>query len=130
MRSEAGLQGFPVDHVNGTLKQARDVILDARIVEHRRDNRGVEVNENVDVAIGSLLVTGNGTEQGGMRDAVRPQVGLAFPQRLYDLVAFHTAFYTTKAVGFRRPNQAAIMEQIFETGKPHKIKARRVFHMS
>ena len=40
VRSKAGLQGFPVDHVNGTLKQACDVILQAGIIEHRGDNAG------------------------------------------------------------------------------------------
>ena len=70
---------------------------------------------------GSLLVTRDGTEQGGMRDAVRPQVGLALLQRPYDLVAFHVAFYTTKAVRFRRPIPAAILEKIYGTEKPKNI---------
>ena len=91
-RAKAWLQGFAVDHVNGALKQAGDVILQTRIVEHRGDNGGVEVNENINVAVGSLLVTRDGTEQGGMRNAMRPQVGLALPQPLYDLVTFHAAF--------------------------------------
>src|SRR5271165_6965498 len=97
-RSNPGLQGFPVDHVNGTLEQASDVIFQTSVVEDRADNRGVEVNENVNVAVGSLLVTRDGAEQGGVRHAMRPQVGLALLQRPYDLFALHGAVHTTKAV--------------------------------
>src|SRR5271163_1338486 len=100
--SKPGLQSFPVDHVNGTFKQTRDVILQACIIEHRGNNCGVEVNQNVNVTVGSLLVTRDGTEQGGMGDTVRPQVGLALLQRPYDFVAFHAAVYITKAARIRR----------------------------
>jgi hypothetical protein len=51
-----------------------------------------------------LLVTRDGTEQSGMRGTVRPQVRLALPKPLYDLIAIHAALYTTKAARDRRQN--------------------------
>jgi hypothetical protein len=97
MRAKAGFESFPVDHVHGTLKQARDIRFQARIVEHCRDNLRVEVDQDVDVAIGALLVAGNETERGGMPDAMRLQLGFALLQGLDDLVAFRVAFYTTNS---------------------------------
>jgi hypothetical protein len=99
MGPEARLQGFPVDHINRASKQTRDVIFQTRVVEHRRDNCGVKVNQNIDVAVWPLLVAGHGTEQCRVRDAMRPQVGLALLQRPYDLVTFHAVSYTTEPSG-------------------------------
>src|SRR5215472_731366 len=89
MRPEARLQGFPVDHIHGSLKQAGDISLQARIVEHGGNDLRVEVYQNVDVAFGSLLVPRGGTEQRGMRHAVRLELGLALPQAGDDGLSVH-----------------------------------------
>src|SRR3984957_17919217 len=106
-RSKTRLQRLPVDHVNRALKQARDIIFQARIVEHRPDNRRVEINQNVNVAVGNLLVARDGAEQGSVRDPMSPQVGLAFLQRPYDLIPAHDVVYTTKSARFRRRRPAS-----------------------
>ncbi len=85
----SGFQGFPIDNINRLFEQSGDIILQAGIIIDRHDDLRVEIDQNVDVAFRILFVAGDGTEQGGMPHAMRPQIGLARLQLLYDLVAFH-----------------------------------------
>ena len=53
---------------------------------------GAIFDHDVDVAVGAVVAGRAGTEQRGMRDAARPQVGLALLELFYDL-AFINALY-------------------------------------
>ena len=82
-------QTFAADHVDRTIEHVGDKILYAGIVENRYDDCGIEINQDVDIAVRAVITTRDGTEQRGMGDALRSQVGLALFQLFYDLVACH-----------------------------------------
>src|ERR1700689_3974295 len=82
-------QTFAADRVDRTIEHVGDKILYAGIVENRYDDCGIEINQDVDIAVRAVIPTRDGAEQRGMGDALRPQIGLTLLQLLYDLVACH-----------------------------------------
>jgi len=100
--SNTGFQGFPIDHVNRTVEEARDIILQSCIVEHRHDDRRIEIDQDVDVAIRSLLAASHGTEERGMGHPARAQGALVFSQPIKDILPVHAFVHTTKTARIRR----------------------------
>src|SRR6266852_1916889 len=96
--SNTGFQTFAADDVDRTVEHVGDKVFHAGIVENCHDDCGIEIDQNVDIAVGTVIAARDGTEQRGMGDALRPQVGLTLLQLLYDLVACHEPDCTAKRV--------------------------------
>src|SRR5580704_16341859 len=76
LRLDTGLQTFAADDIDLTVEHVGDKIFHARIVDNRHDDCGVEIDQDVNVTVGAVVATREGTEQRGMGNALRPQVGL------------------------------------------------------
>jgi hypothetical protein len=61
--SETGFQTFAADHIDRPVEHVGDKILHAGIVENRHDDRGVEINQDVDIAVGAVITARDRTEQ-------------------------------------------------------------------
>ena len=83
------LEGVPVDHVDRSVKQAGDELLQANILVDRAFRAGLEFHQDIDIAVGTVVTARDRTKQRGMGNALRPQVSLTLPELRYDLVAFH-----------------------------------------
>jgi hypothetical protein len=126
-----GPQRVTVNDIDGAAKHFGDVAFDTRIIIDCSHNLGIEIDEDIDVATRALLVTRDGTEQGGVSDAMRPQVSLALLQRPDDVVSFHAAFIPQQPRKFDGQIMP-YMEWICGTEKPKYInnKARLQAHWS
>src|ERR1700730_1885698 len=80
-------QTFAADHIDRAIEHVGDKIFHAGIVEDSHDDCRIEVSQDVYIAISAVITARDGTEQRGMSHALRSQVGLAFLQFFYDLVA-------------------------------------------
>ena len=99
-RLEVANSLFAVRHVNARGKHVFEVMDNAGILKQAYARIRRDFDQDVDVAVGAVVAARDRTEQRGMGDALRPQVGLALPELLYDLVAFHDALCSRKAPDF------------------------------
>jgi hypothetical protein len=63
------LEGFAIDYIDALCKQFAEVFANADIVEHCRMRRGIEFDEDIEVAVGSTFAARDRTEQRGMANA-------------------------------------------------------------
>jgi hypothetical protein len=96
--SETRLQTFAADYIDRMVEHVGDKIFHAGIIDNRHDDRGIEIDQDVDIAVRAVIAARDGTEQRGVGDALRSQVCLALFQFFYDLVACHELHYTAKRV--------------------------------
>jgi hypothetical protein len=75
--SNTRFQTFAADHIDRTVEHVGYKVLHAGIVENRHDDCWIEIDQDVDIAVGAVLAACDGTEQRGMGNALRPLVGLA-----------------------------------------------------
>ena len=73
-RAQIGLQGLAVDHVNRSVKQSCYIILQSDIVEQSDMGIGIDIDHNIDVAIGPDFAASDGAEHGCVRNPPRAQV--------------------------------------------------------
>src|SRR3979411_1709513 len=90
-------QAFATDDINRAVEHLGDKFFHTGIIENRHDDRGIKIAQDVDVAVGPVVTARDGAKQRGMGNALRPQVGLSLLELLYDLIAFHSMFCSTKA---------------------------------
>jgi hypothetical protein len=62
--SETRFQTFAADHIDRTVEHLGDKIFDAGIVENGHDDCGIEIDQDVDIAVGAVITARDGTEQG------------------------------------------------------------------
>src|SRR5438105_14767039 len=74
--AEMRLERGAVDHIDRALEQVGDIILYADVIEDRDVRIGGEFDQYIDVALGSVIATGNRAEQGSMANAPGTQCGL------------------------------------------------------
>lgn len=86
---DKGFQTFNSHDVDRTIEHAGDVFFDAGIVENRDDDFRIEIDQNIDIAVGPLFITRYGAKKRGMSNAMRPQVGLALPKPVDNFITFH-----------------------------------------
>ena len=90
-------QAFAADDIDGTIEHLGDKLFHAGIIENRNNDCRIKIDQDVDVAVGPVVTARDGAKQRGMGNALRPQVGLSLLELLYDLIAFHSMFCSTKA---------------------------------
>ena len=84
--ADMGFQGLPVDDVNGAVEQAGDGPLQAHIVVDRQRRFGINVDQDVGIAVGAIVAARSRTEQGGTSSPRAParrarfgEAGRGFP---------------------------------------------------
>src|SRR3954452_21608139 len=63
-RTEVGLQAVAAHNIDRPVEQARDVLLQSYVVEHRNMRLRIDLEHDVDIAAGPVLTPRDGTEQG------------------------------------------------------------------
>ena len=111
---DTGFQGFPVDQRRRSL--AETGLRYVNLSPHSRPTAATMAGSSTTCGrcrYRALLADAlKDPNKAAMGDAMRPQVSLALPQSLIISSRFIAAFCTTKAVRFRRPNQALILRQM------------------
>src|SRR5437588_3277617 len=82
-------QSGAIDDIHRPLEEAGYIFFDACIVPEVWICLRIELHHDVDVAIRAIVAARGRAEQRGVRDAARPQCGLALLQSGKDLVAAH-----------------------------------------
>src|SRR6516165_6432689 len=103
-RAHVRLEGLPIDHVNRSIEQTGNVIFQSDVVEKRDMSLGIDINENVEIAVRSALAARDRPEYRGMRDAARPQRAFMAAQGGKGILSIHTQIIPQSAVGGRASN--------------------------
>lgn len=77
------VHGSAIDQIHGTAEQVFQRVADANIVINRPNARLIQINQDVDVAVGLVVAPRDGPEKRSMKNAVNLQlsaVGAQFPQ--------------------------------------------------
>ena len=77
------VHGSAIDHVDWTAQQVFERVTNTHIVVDGADARLIQVHQNIDVAAGLVVASGNGPEQGSVKNALNLEfgaVGTQFPQ--------------------------------------------------
>src|SRR5437588_11413661 len=75
-RPDMRLQSVAAYHVDGAIEQAGNIFFQTDVVEHSHARLGINLDHDIEVAIGPVLAASNRAEHGGMTDAARPQGAL------------------------------------------------------
>src|SRR5260370_2908401 len=94
--ADIGFEAVAVHHVDWTIKQARDVILEARIVEHGEMRLRIDFNHDVDIAVRTAVAARHRAEHGRPAPAPRAEIRFGSTQRLKALTTVHESKHTTK----------------------------------
>ena len=89
-RAQVRLEGLPVDHVNWSIEQTGNVIFQSDVVEKRDMSLGIDINEDVEIAVSPALAARDRPEYRGMRDAARPQRAFMAAQGGKGILSIHT----------------------------------------
>src|SRR5579864_2328757 len=54
-RTQVGFQGVPIDHINRTVKQTHNVILQPDVIEHGDVGLRIDVDHNVEVTVRTVI---------------------------------------------------------------------------
>src|SRR5262249_43022380 len=87
-----GLQSFAVDDVYRLAEKRGDVGLEGYVVEHRHTDIRIDLNHDVDVAVGSIAAARDRTEQGSMHHPAIAQGHFGTPQGLERFNAIHKLY--------------------------------------
>ena len=85
MRFEA----VAVDHVDRTLKQAGDILLEARVFEHGQVRRRIDLDHDVDIAVRPAVAARHRAEHGRPPHAARAEVGFGSKKGFKGFAAVH-----------------------------------------
>jgi hypothetical protein len=69
--AQIGLQSLAVNHINRSVEEASDVVLQANVIEERDMGLGIDIDHDIEIAVGPILATRHRAEHGGMRDRAR-----------------------------------------------------------
>ena len=82
LRSDTRFQTLAINDIDWVVEHARDELFHAGIIENRYDDGGIQIDQDVDIAIGKIVTSRDGTKQRSMSNALRPQVSFALPELL------------------------------------------------
>src|SRR6266849_10695856 len=91
------LEAVAVHHVDGTIKQARDVILEASIVEHGEMRLRIDLDHNVDIAVRTAVAARHRAEHSRPAHAAGAEIRFGSTQGLKGFAAVHESKYSTKS---------------------------------
>src|ERR1700687_3106971 len=72
--TDIGLEAVAVHHVDGTIKQARDEILEASIVEHGEMRLRIDFDHDIDIAVGTVVAARHRAEYSCPAHAARAEI--------------------------------------------------------
>src|SRR5258705_5074292 len=78
--TDIGLKAVAVHHVDGTVKQAPDVVLEANMVEHGEMRVRVDFDQDVDIAVGTAVATRYRAEHSRSAYTARAEIGFGSTQ--------------------------------------------------
>ena len=84
-----GFEALAVDHVNGLREQTRDEFLDLDVIEDADMGVRIELDEDVDIAVGVIVAASGRAEQRSMADAPRSQSCFRPSQSGQCILRFH-----------------------------------------
>jgi hypothetical protein len=71
-----GLESVAAYHVDGAIEQAGNIFFQTDVIEHGHARLGINLDHDIEVAVGPVLAAYDRAEHGGMTDAARPQGAL------------------------------------------------------
>src|SRR6266404_7815350 len=87
--TDIGLKAVAVHHVDGTVKPAPDVILEASIIEHREMRVRIDFDQNVDIAVRTAVAARYRAEHSRPADAARAEIGFGSTQGFKGFATVH-----------------------------------------
>src|SRR6266404_919194 len=87
--TDIGFETVAVHHVDGTIKQARDVILQARIVENGEMRLRIDLDHDVDIAVRTAVAPRHRAEHSRPAHAARAKTRFGSAQGLKGFAAVH-----------------------------------------
>src|SRR3979490_539758 len=87
--TDIGFEAVAVHHVDGTSKQARDVILEARIVEHGDMRLRIDLDHDVDIAVRTPVAARHRAKHSRAAHSARAEIRFASTQGLKSFAAVH-----------------------------------------
>ena len=85
-----GLESLTVDHVDRAIEQTGDVILQPDVIEKSDVGFRIDIDHDVDIAVGPVLAACHGAEYGCMRDAARAQGAFIVAQSGDGVLGIHS----------------------------------------
>ena len=83
------LKPVTVDNINRAVEQTGYVIFEAGVINNSDVGRRININHDVDVAIGPVIAACTRAEQGSVIDTPRAQRRFVFPQPGKDFLTVH-----------------------------------------
>lgn len=71
-----GLERVTIDHIDRALKQSGNVIPQSHIIENGDVSLWIDVDHDIEVAVGPVLAARDRTEDGGVTNTARAQITL------------------------------------------------------
>src|SRR5229473_3173643 len=95
--TDIGFKAVAVHHVDGTVKQAPDVILEASIVKHREMRVRIDFDQDVDIAVRTAVAARYRAEHSRPAHAARAEIGFGSTQGFKGFVTVHERKYSMKS---------------------------------
>src|SRR5882724_1136872 len=95
--TDMGFETVAVHHVDGTIKQARDVILEASIVEHGEMRLRIDFDHDVDIAVRTAVAARHRAEHSRPPHAARAEISFGSTQGFKGFAAVHKSKHNTKS---------------------------------
>src|SRR4030088_290813 len=95
--TDIGFEAVAVHHVDGTINQARDVILEASIVEHGEMRLRIDLDHDVDVAAGTAVAARHRAEHSRTANGARAEITFGSTQGFKGFATVHEARHSTKS---------------------------------
>src|SRR6266849_5239500 len=99
------LEAVAVHHVDGTIKQARDVILEASIVEHGEMRLRIDFDHDVDIAVRTAVAARDRAEHSRPAHAARAEISFGSTQGFKGFAAVHKSKHSTKSRSAGEPQR-------------------------
>src|SRR5216683_942979 len=99
------LEAVAVHHVDGTIKQARDVILEASIVEHGEMRLRIDFDHDVDIAARTAVAARHRAEPSRPAHATRAEIRFGSTQGFKGFAAVHKSKHSTKSRSAGEPQR-------------------------
>jgi hypothetical protein len=85
-RTDVGFQTFAIDDIDGSVKEAGDMLLKPDIILDGDVGLGIDFDHDVGVAVGSIVASRSRAKQRCTRHAARAQVTLVLPETVKNLL--------------------------------------------
>src|SRR5882672_11694254 len=100
--AQMGLQSIAIDHINRPIEQAGNVVLQPYVIEESDMSLGINIDDDVEIAIRPAIAARNRAENGGVADSPRAQGGLVASQDGNGVRGVHAKIYHKTSPAGRR----------------------------